>query len=156
DGAVDLVGPYQRARVRARRFLADGRAADLEKHDRLAGRQGPSQCGGQLAAVAHAFDVPGDDAGARIVHEVVAEIGEVEIGLVAGADEVADLDAGGAAHGDDRGAQRAALGDEGNRTRLHRLIEGLADGGHDRIPEVHAADRVGAADPNPSLVSHAA
>ena len=156
DGAVDFVGAHQGSRMRASRLLADGRAPDLQEHDRLAGRQRPSQRRGQLAAVAHAFDVPGDDSRSRIVDEVVAEIREVEVGLVARADEVADLHAGGAAHGDHGSAEGAALGDEGDRTRLHRLVEGLADRGHGRVPEIHATHRVRPAHPDVPLVSHAA
>src|SRR2546427_2086405 len=147
---------YAGSRVASRaRSASSAGGARRSPSSRTSARRPPGP-GGQLASVAHTLDVAGDDARLRIVDEVVAEVGEVEIRLVAGADEVADLDAGRAPNGDDRRAQGAALGDERDGARLHRLVEGLADGRHDGVPEVHAADRVWTADPDAPLVRYPA
>src|SRR2546423_821833 len=106
--------------------MSIGLANEAYAGSRVAGRaRSPSAPGGARVTVA------GSDARRGFVDEVVAKVGEVEIRLVAGADEVADLDAGRAPNGDDRRAQGAALGDERDGARLHRLVEGLADGRHD-------------------------
>jgi hypothetical protein len=48
--------------------------------------------GAELVAIANAFDVTGDDADARVAGEEIAEVAELEIALVPGAEEVADAD----------------------------------------------------------------
>ena len=77
----------------ARGLRAGLRAPDLDQHDRLAALGGELGHRDEFRDVFEAFDETRDDARFRIVDEVAREVGEVEIGFVAGRDDVAQADA---------------------------------------------------------------
>ena len=84
DGVVDLVGAGQRPGMGGNRTPADVGCAHFDQDDGLARLKRAARNAPELRAIAHAFDVSGDHRHAGIVDEVIAEIAEFEVGLVAG------------------------------------------------------------------------
>jgi hypothetical protein len=99
-------------------------AADLDHHDGNPGLGGLVGGQHQRASVLEAFDVGGDDADVGLGGEVGAEVGELEIGLVAGGRPVREPDADVLAL-EDRPALVPALGDEGDGLAREVVAEGL-------------------------------
>ncbi len=112
-GVEDQVRSGQRAGVRARRRLAGARAAGLDQDHRLVARR--RACGRhELARRADRLDVHQDRTRARIGGEVVEQVAEVDVGALAERGEVREADAARAGPVEQRGHQRARLGQEGD------------------------------------------
>jgi hypothetical protein len=122
--AHDRVGTGEVAGVRLGHRTALARAPDLHAHDGLSGLG--RMVGGQHqgATILEAFDVGRDDADLRLVEEVLGEVGELEVGLVARGCPVRQGDALflRLEHG---AALVPALGDEGDLRRRQIVAERL-------------------------------
>ena len=141
--AIDFFRSRQRAGMRLHCPAASVAHADLDQYDRLAGLGGFGGSGTELVTIADAFNVTGDDAHSGISHEVIAEITELQIAFIAGAEKVADADLLSVGERGDGGADCATLAHEANRARGEAyLVEHLADGGDDLVVEVCHADRI--------------
>ena len=99
----------------------DLRAAALEDDDRLL----PAHLGDGVEEdrhVGHAFDEGGDHARFGILGEIAEQVRVREVGHVADAGELGQADARVAQRRDGGVAERAALRDEGDRSRLQRRV----------------------------------
>ena len=75
-------------------------AAYLDEDDGLSALGGQLGQLDELAAVFEPLDEPGDDSGVIVVEEIPGEVGEVQVGFVAGGGDVAETDA--VIHGPDQ------------------------------------------------------
>ena len=137
--------------MRARGLGARRRAPDLDQHDGFAALRRKCRHRDEFAHVLEAFDKTGDDARVRIVDQVAREIREVEIGFVAGGNDVGEADArvhraqqeraerGGAALAD----ERDVAGQAAQRARR--------SGRPDVVPDVGEAQAIGAGDAQAGL-----
>ena len=144
-GVEDRVFHGQRARVRGRGARARGHAPDLGQHQRLAQFAAALCEPHQAFAIGQAFEVAGRHANARILHHGQHELGELQVGLVARVDEVAQAQTALAHERGDGRAERAGLRDEGDRPRAGLAVGVLAEGGVDVLERVDEAQAVGAA-----------
>ena len=151
DAAVHAVRPGERSRVRRCRASPRPRARDLHHHDRLAEGKRARRGGHDLAAVLQSLDVAGHHPDPRVLDHVGEEVAQVEVGLVAAVDEIAERESALARELEDRGAEGPALGDEADRSRRRLALSGLAEGRHHPVEGVHEAERVGAEEPEAAL-----
>jgi len=70
--------------MRLRSLLSVLRAADFQDHDRLAGLAGTPSHVKELPALAESLDNGADDADPLVVNHVIDEVGDVQVGFVAG------------------------------------------------------------------------
>jgi hypothetical protein len=70
------------------------RTANLDQHDRFPTLRGKLGDADELLHVLESFDEPGNDPCAFVVEQIAREIGEIEIALVAGRNDVTQADAG--------------------------------------------------------------
>ena len=121
-------------------------AADFDEHDGLAAfRRQPGHFQ-KLAPVLETFNEAGDDAGGSVVQQVAGEVAEVQVGFVAGGDDVGKADA--LVHGaGEEGAESggAALADQADGAGQAGGAPG-GGAGPDVVLEVGEAEAVGAAD----------
>ncbi len=82
-GAHDIVGPGRAGGVRGDGAFTDGRAPGLGEQHRLAARAGALCCHGETLRPQQPFDVKADDLRARIVDEVLEEIAQLQVALIA-------------------------------------------------------------------------
>ncbi|KAG1172527.1 hypothetical protein G6F35_016854 [Rhizopus arrhizus] len=88
QGVIDRVVARQRGGVRGGGLRTGLGAADLGDDDRFAGVARRGQGAAQLVAVAAAFHVRHDDPRVGIAGQPFNAVGDVDVGLVAGADPV--------------------------------------------------------------------
>ena len=147
ERVVHPVGTGQRAGVRHRRLGARLGATDLERHDRLAVARRLQRRGAKLGRIAHRLDVERDDLGRVVVGEVVDEIRQLEVDLVARRDELRQSDPARRGTRQERAEDAAALRDDADPAHgkvIH--LERTGRRQHDAVGEVHQADRVRAED----------
>ena len=150
------VGAGERAGVRGDRRDALLRDADLHGDDRLAVRGRARERGAQPRAVAAAFEIDHDHARVGIVGEPFDAFGDIDVGLVAGRDEMAEAEPALDREREEVGAERAALADDADRAgarpqRIEVGREGRIEPGMDvehaeaiRPEQLHAARRAAA------------
>ena len=146
DGVVDFVGAGEGGGVGAGGLGANVGAAHFDEDDFLAEAEGFSGGVEELPAILESFDEAGDDADVGFVEEVVDEVGGLQVGFVAGGDDVgvAEAEGGGAGcEGAEGGG--AALGDEGDGAGPEVGVGGVG-AGPDAGGQVGDAEAVGAAD----------
>ncbi len=126
----------ERAGVRGDRRDALLRDADLHGDDRLAVRRRARERGAQPRAVAAAFEIDHDHARVGIVGEPFDAGGDIDAGLVAGRDEMAEAEPALDRLREEVGAERAALADDADRAgarpqRIEIGREGRVEAGMD-------------------------
>jgi hypothetical protein len=100
-----------------------------------------------LSRVAHRFDIERDDPGGLVVGQVVDEVGQFQIDLVAGGDQFGQADAARRGARQQRAQDAAALRhhpDAAHREVVH--LQRAAGRQHDVVGEVDQADGVGSQD----------
>ena len=121
DGREDVVGAGQAGRVRAGRLHPGVGASGLHDEHRLAGLPRRGERRAEARSVEQPLEVHADRLGARLVDHVLDEVADLEIGLVAERDAVAEAEAVGAGAVEDRDHQGAALADETDRPVVQPL-----------------------------------
>ena len=94
---IGTVRACQRAGVGDYRTAARLRAADLERDNRLSGARRLQGRGTEFGGIANRLDIQRDHLCAGIVRQPVQEIGQIQVGLVAGGDQLGMTDARAAA-----------------------------------------------------------
>ncbi len=131
-GIIDGVGAGERARMGCRRFGTLRHAAGLHHDDRLHARRGPCRRH-ELARVLDGFDIKQDRAGLGIHREMVEQVGNIDIDLIADRDNAGEPDAALRSPIHHSGRDRAGLRDQREvaRPRHVRGKAGIeADAGH--------------------------
>ena len=146
DSVVDFVGAGEGSGVRTGGLCAHVGAAHFDEDDFLAEAEGFLGGVEELTAVFEAFNEAGDDADVGFVEEIVDEVGGLQVGFVAGGDDVGVAEA----HFDGAGGEGAegsgaALGNEGDGAGLEVGVGGVG-AGPDAGRDVGDAEAVGAAD----------
>ena len=121
---VDCVRTRQRAGVRGRRLCALRHPPRLHDDDRLEARGG-ARGRHKFARIRDRFDIEQDRAGLVIECEIVEQIGDIDIELVADRNDPRKSDRSFRAPIDHRGRDRAGLRNQGQRPR-HGLTRGEA------------------------------
>ncbi len=148
DRIVPGIGAGQCRRMRACRPGSQFRTPDFYEDDRLAAR-GCKLCHFEkLVGPLEAFDKTGNDPSIRIVEQIAGEIGKVEVGLVAGRDNVAEADAVlDRPHQERPERRRTALAHQADRPgQTGRPARG--SGGPDVVFDISEPQAVRAADPH--------
>src|SRR5439155_26763730 len=91
-GLEDVPGARQAGRVRARRLHAGRRATRLHDEHRRAGAAGGGQRAAEASAIQQAFHVDADRLGLGLVDQVLDEVADLEVDLVAEGHAVAEAD----------------------------------------------------------------
>ena len=140
---VDRVVAGQRAGMRGRGRGADFGASGLHDQHRLAGSGGLEQRQAQAVAVLARLDGRADHAGLGVVGEVVYALGDIDIGLVAGGDDLGETQAAQRSHAIGGRAEGAAL--RGQRDMALDGAQAVERGGERRrilVGQVEQAQRV--------------
>jgi hypothetical protein len=120
-GIVDVVGAGERPGMRQRRLGAGGTAPRLDDDDRLRPRRDAPRRH-ELPCIADALDIEEDRPRRRIEGEVVEEVAEIDVGHVAEGEDVGEAEAAGGGPVEDGGGDRPGLGDEGEVAGLRRQM----------------------------------
>ena len=143
----NIVGAGQRAGVRGGGLGGGSRASGLDDDDRL-GERDLARGREERTGVADRLHVDDDGMGARIAAEVVDQIAPVHVQHRADGDEAAEADILTHRPVQHRGAQGAALADEGHVAGpRHRVGKGRIQAEN----RVHHAQAVGADDAHPAM-----
>lgn len=144
---VHAVRARQRTGVRHGRACACLGAADLEDHHRLALARRLQRRGAEFVRMAQPLHVERDDRGGLVVRQVVHEIGQVQVDLVAGGNQLRQPDAARRGTREQGTEDAAALRDHADGTGLeafHFQRAGRREG--DAVGEVDQPDGVGPQD----------
>ena len=120
-------------------------AAGFDHQPGFAGFAGAAGQGGEAGGIFQAFDIGADDGGARVVDEVLDEIAQFQVRLVADADAVGKADATGAGaveHGGHHGAGLAGETDLADDEVVG--VQGRGGAEHDGVGWRDEAEAVGA------------
>ena len=127
------------------------RAADLQRHHRLAGRFGALKRGGETLRLPDGFDKGADDLGLWVVGQIFEVIGRGQHRFVAGRYDVAEAEAPDV--GQQGHAKGAALRDDadiaGKARRVAQFLQ-IGRAGMMRVEDAHA---IGAAQCDPGLTT---
>ena len=111
-----------------RRSPATAGIADLPDEDRLAQIKRALAEGEQAPSVPDAFHIRGDNFDVVLPEKKLDQIQRVDIGFIAGGDDVVETQARGLRKLDDAGAKAAALGDHRQRAALQvRFLKDTAE-----------------------------
>ena len=137
----------QRTRVRDRRLRTRFRAANFERHHRLADTR-RLECGRpKFLWIAHAFDIQRNHLGGRIIRQIVDKISQLQIDLVAGGNQLGQTNAARCSTREQGAQDAAALRHHADRADWEmRHFQRAAGRQNDVVGQVHQADGVGAED----------
>jgi hypothetical protein len=132
-------------------------AADLARNDALAARLRLFDGGEKTPAVIDALDEQRNDVRARVFRQVFDKIGDIEVGLVANRDAVAEADFFILREVEQHARDAAALNQKGDVAgREFRAIERAGGPDDELIEHVHIAVAVGPTDANPRFAREGA